>query len=85
MGGGGGGRHKRSLAIIFVAFLLVSGMLRAPLIFAGAARPLHMPRDWWPRDWSMFLGSLPKGSVAPSGPSGCTSNPNNNGGPCPIS
>ncbi|KAL8048105.1 hypothetical protein ABFX02_07G042000 [Erythranthe guttata] len=36
------------------------------------------------KDKSLFLNSLQKGPVPPSGPSGCTNIPGSGGGACPI-
>ncbi|KAL9161767.1 hypothetical protein ABFS82_07G042200 [Erythranthe guttata] len=36
------------------------------------------------KDKSLFLNSLQKGPVPPSGPSGCTNIPGSGGSPCPI-
>ncbi|PKA51265.1 hypothetical protein AXF42_Ash010705 [Apostasia shenzhenica] len=80
----GAGDHGRSpeKAYLFIIFL-VSGAVFAPPPVAAAARPL-LHGDWWSQDWGLLLGSLPKGSVAPSGPSGCTHGSYNIGGSCPI-
>ena len=50
----------------------------------NSARPLE--DIWWPEEVEgLLLESLPKGPVNPSGPSGCTHNPNNPRGHCPWS
>ncbi|KAG0469933.1 hypothetical protein HPP92_016633 [Vanilla planifolia] len=75
-----GNEAWHSKARIFLMVLIVSG-LYAPLPPASA-RPF-LSRDWWTQEWSILMGSLPKGTETPSGASGCTSNPNNHGGLCP--
>ncbi|PKU59957.1 hypothetical protein MA16_Dca028442 [Dendrobium catenatum] len=55
-----------------------------------AARPLEEVDSWWMDQEDnnniingFLLQILPKGQTTPSGPSGCTHNPDNHGGICP--
>ncbi|KAH7655907.1 hypothetical protein IHE45_18G043900 [Dioscorea alata] len=64
---------------LLILILVVSSM-------GGLTTARPMRGEWWtwPEELGLLLESLPKGPVTPSGPSGCTNNPNNNGGSCPI-
>nr|DAD19809.1 TPA_asm: hypothetical protein HUJ06_021272 [Nelumbo nucifera] len=70
------GSLRRVSAIIAGVLLLSFQLSMAGRVLAGEGE------EWMKR--SVLLESLQKGSVSPSGPSGCTNVPGSGGSSCPV-
>ncbi|KAL7105411.1 hypothetical protein ACP275_07G042800 [Erythranthe tilingii] len=74
----------RQLNIVLVLILSIL-LLCLPLGKSSRLLLLHdQGEEALLKDKSLFLNSLQRGPVPPSGPSGCTNIPGSGGGACPI-